>query len=1046
MKQIFALLLLVCGLAAFAAPMKPADMPAAPFVAVAPGVTAEIVLQYDPVAKTGFDWEKAKGLTWYDGTPANHIKYAVNFLTDGLRRMTGKDLPVVSRNDLSRGIVLTLLSAAPATLRKDPEIVDALRNTGEDGYNDHEAFFIRSEGKRVLLIANTAEGLANAVTELLESVDYEVLGMGPDWIYVPDYHQRPLVFSVKKAGRPSFYIRGLSGTSGQTYGVGTLFTNKLNDPTDELVDVSYNRWLIGTHMRTASMPGFPGHAMQGFHRDVVAAMRKQHITDGFLVPKCTLGMDADRPTAGPDNNGQMWIDTDAADPLDKSRVFISDGKTWAIQSLYEIGANLDLSVPLVREVVFNRMKQESESFFTQHPEDVFVYGTDPEDGGGYAALDKLLKNQNWYPDYLAGEGLKLDKPYVLNGFFGLDQPKEMWDPIFASDHVFGFDNWLLREYDKWIAAKPAAEQVTASGKKKIEQVRLSNYSYNYHDVPPNFNLDPRIRIMIASYPKHRGAGKWKNYLSHVDLAKAYQKMLPREPSGDYLILSLAALSDLGVGGIAPSWSNSAEYIHQEYGTEYHAGMKAICAEMDFNFGRMGLGYYMISKMLWNANLTTAQLDILRNRWFQRAYGSGWREMKMYYDRMQPENYPVNAPNVWARVIRYIDAAEKKIDPVREAGALRRLDDLKQFWYLHYLEDVGKATPASRELKEFAWKGQMSYITAMHAVTRMIFKTNDAAEAAGPEFNTGPAHYTHEETQAWWKLVVDHWQPTPVTLFADVTLADGKKGKEIDQNDLVLVKEFQCDIPDDRFWYNSGFQKPVKFLTTARKADDEIGFQFIWPYNPNDGYYLQKDVPYGVDYWNATKKAWEPIVDKTMTVKRSEEVEFNKTKYQLVAVRLKAAKPGTYRFDVGYGGNVSPFSSLDYDQKTGKYLGDIRGGFTYFLNAEGWTQSPVYLYLPKGLKSLDLETWDTYGAKTLTLFNTLPAKGLKAARTVDISKMGTHTVELKPGEDGTVAMISGNGFAFPYMYSVPSLWAKTPRVLLVPRGIAKADGLTPIEDN
>ena len=36
----------------------------------------------------------------------------------------------------------------------------------------------------------------------------------------------------------------------------------------------------------------------------------------------------------------------------------------------------------------------------------------------------------------------------------------------------------------------------------------------------------------------------------------------------------------------------------------------------------------------------------------------------------------------------------------------------------------------------------------------------------------------------------------------------------------------------------------------------------------------------------------------------------------------------------------------------------------------------------------------------------PAKGLTKSRTEDISAMGTHTVALQPGEDGTVAMIAG----------------------------------------
>ena len=52
-------------------------------------------------------------------------------------------------------------------------------------------------------------------------------------------------------------------------------------------------------------------------------------------------------------------------------------------------------------------------------------------------------------------------------------------------------------------------------------------------------------------------------------------------------------------------------------------------------------------------------------------------------------------------------------------------------------------------------------------------------------------------------------------------------------------------------------------------------------------------------------------------------------------------------------------------------------------------------------------------------------------------------ETKPGEDGNIAQITaGRNSQFPYLYSVPQLWAKTPSALLVPRAIAEADGLTP----
>ena len=91
---------------------------------------------------------------------------------------------------------------------------------------------------------------------------------------------------------------------------------------------------------------------------------------------------------------------------------------------------------------------------------------------------------------------------------------------------------------------------------------------------------------------------------------------------------------------------------------------------------------------------------------------------------------------------------------------------------------------------------------------------------------------------------------------------------------------------------------------------------------------------------------------------------------------------------------------------------------------------------------DLEIYDSPGNRSVVL-----GKGLMYApsaivgRKVDVGTRGTHRIALDPGEDGTVAMIEGNGFSFPYLYSIPTLWAKSPAELLVPRAIAQADGLT-----
>lgn len=1021
----------------------------------------KIVVQHDAKAGTGFDWGTASKLYKLDGSDAGRLRDVVNFLHEGLRRLSGRSLEIASSPEVSAGIVLTTLTGAPE-LQRDAEIVAALKNDGTDGYNDREAFFIRSEPARLLIVANTVEGLIAAVPELLESVGYEVLGMGPNWVHFPgesdppsEARPRTLAFQIQRAGRSGFYYRMLAATSGQQYGVGTILNSPLSDPNDETVEVSNKRWMIGMRMHGQSMPGFPGHALQQYHRAVVERIVKTGSTQGFLA-KTLLDGESDRPAAAPDNAGALWIK-----PGEPIQAFLSDGKTWNAASLLELGVNLDLSLPFVRELVLEDLKRVTEDAFAKAPDRVCVFGTDPEDGGGYAVLETLLSNKNWYPEYLASRGLKFGQPYVLHGFRGIDQPIETWSPSAPADTVFGFNNWLLREYDAWIDGLPAERQKTSAGRSKKELLRCSLYSYNFHDVPPHFNLDPRIRVMIASYPKHRGRGPWKSLASQEDMARAFQKMLPREPSGDYRIISLSFFQDPGLDNIPAGWSAAPGSIQRDLSRTYRAGIKALACETDYNFGRYGLAYWLYAKMLWNPSMTADELDALRDRWLQRAYGTAWREMKAYYDFMLVDNYPVNGPNSWAHAIRLIDKADQRIDSKQEPAVKRRVADLKQFWYYHYLTDKGHiqvGPPPNYQIKsndplakEFAWKGQMSYMVAQHVITRRTFGVQgEAIDAVGSDLAKGPAHFTAEETAAWWKKILDHWPETPVLRFADATLADGTKGNQVDLNDLVRVKEFADTIVDQPFLYNSGYQRSPTVLCVATRPGQVLGFQLSWPRDPTgkDGYYIARDLTYGVERWDSDAKAWESLSDPNFSKQPSQETDavFDGSKRHRSEIRFPATKPGTHRFTVGYGGNLGYLTDLTFDLPTGKHKPDEpRTGFASASNVEALTQSPTYIYIPKGTKSLDVEVWDGYIRKTVTLYpGWRGQKDIPKGRQVDIGARKTHRVPLQPGEDGSLAKIEGDGFAFPFLYSIPPYWSKSPHHLLVPKAVAKADGLTSVE--
>jgi hypothetical protein len=730
----------------------------------------KITLYYDPSTRSGVEWAKVKQPKWNNIEDNTVIGRAAFYLKEALDKMTGRSFEIVSDSNTSKGIILVLLSDAPIEIRHDPEIQNALTNIDDKQYSSNEAFFIKTEKDRVLLVANSADGLLSAAVDLMESVGYEILGLGPRWTYVPDFHNKKLFLKHNRIDRPSYYIRGLTATSGQHRGVGTI-TSNLTSAEDETVFDSYWRWVIGARIHGKSMPAFPGHILYKYHKAVLDYMRKNRVTHGFLA-KTQMGLFKDRPEPSIENKQLLWINTDTSS-YNANQVFSSTGSTWKQETDRRLSVNLDLSVPYVRQIIFNDMKEFASRQFQKYPNKPAIFGIDSEDGVGSSNLGSLSYQKNWYPQYLTDKGIKFGEVYALHDFLGLNQPLETWDSNSESDTIYGTANWLLREFDNWIDSLPESQRKTSSGKSKKDLIRCSFYSYNYHDVPPNFNPDLRTRVMIAGYPKNRGTGKWANIKTEMDTALALKIMLPNEPLANYRIISLAKSWDLGYSSVAPrgrerfrrvvdkyrtNTSASVENIIDNYQSAHKAGFRAMAFETDFNFGKQGLEYYLTSKILWNADYNSKQLSTIRDRWFQKSFGSAWQEMKSYYDFMLAENYPqCNNSIAWLKAVKIIDKASQKLEQSGEISALKRIDDVKQYWYNLYLFDTKQTNSASLEFKTFLWKGQMSYMVAMHALLDKYFNSSDVASVVGREISRTPAHYTHEETQVWWNQVLTHWE-------------------------------------------------------------------------------------------------------------------------------------------------------------------------------------------------------------------------------------------------------------------------------------------------
>jgi hypothetical protein len=165
-------------------------------------------------------------------------------LADYLGRITGAKF-AVRAGDGSQGIVLGTLAEFPT-----PALAAALavRNT----YDGREAFAIRTEPGRLLLLGGSDLGASHAAFRLLESLGCRWFFPAKEWEVVPT--QRKLTVSLQEADRPRILARRI------WYGYG--FFNDKGHPRGGSVQKDYEAWARHNRM-ASSFKVHAGHAWQG---------------------------------------------------------------------------------------------------------------------------------------------------------------------------------------------------------------------------------------------------------------------------------------------------------------------------------------------------------------------------------------------------------------------------------------------------------------------------------------------------------------------------------------------------------------------------------------------------------------------------------------------------------------------------------------------------------------------------------------------------------------------------------------------------------------
>lgn len=310
----------------------------------------------------------------------------------------------------------------------------------------------------------------------------------------------------------------------------------------------------------------------------------------------------------------------------------------------------------------------------------------------------------------------------------------------------------------------------------------------------------------------------------------------------------------------------------------------------------------------------------------------------------------------------------------------------------------------------------------------------------------PAHFTAEETAAWWADVVKAYPVEPVTMFKDSKLANGKLAADVDLNNLTTIKEFKGKAPGSGILcYMPHHADQPTPLIRAQKAGDTIGLK-VFSYSSSttpDSF----SASYTVDRYDPTTRTWQTNIYKN-SVPSVNDGATPKSSSMAALTFSKTLAGGIYRFNVDpilSAGSALSLSSLDCDTRTGAFAGDaIAQGLTITQRIGYADMAPMwYMYIPKGTKTLDVEVDDDENVKNLYLYTGLPsgATPWKLHRTLDFHGRGTKHIPLEPGEDGSLLCLGSSGAKMPHFYSIPNIGAKAPWMLMVPKDIARADGLT-----
>jgi len=367
--------------------------------------------------------------------------------------------------------------------------------------------------------------------------------------------------------------------------------------------------------------------------------------------------------------------------------------------------------------------------------------------------------------------------------------------------------------------------------------------------------------------------------------------------------------------------------------------------------------------------------------YTKAFGPGAAGMKKYYDRIDPGNNPLMSSSLIGQLFRDIDEATKAAED--RPDVMARIDQLKvylRFVDMRWRRD-GEGLAVDNELiMSPLYRGREYAMTSWAMISQSW---------SGGRNSDAP--YTHEEVEKDFQEGLEHYRPK---------IRDDLLPRQKFSTDLVAVKWPDLKPEENNIAGKQTYQGSMTYALLSAKGEP-------------------------LEFTTEAGDAWGYKTGFQVTDAKGKVLESGKPDAK-VLVTHKVKVPGAGIYYLNY---YDPGAYWTFTAKAGLPYSIVVLPEVATARSPSGLQ-PMYFYVPKGVKELQYFTTGNH-----TVF------APDGSKQKYIAANDWAIIPIPPGMDGKLWHLEGAWFGKFYFSNAPSYFSPTPEGVLVPRELAKKDGLT-----